>query len=208
MIDKQIIIDGKECRYWFRLNSGDYRKCSLRGKNDNCDEIKDCFVKELLGKLALKEQECEELKKDKFALELRLDELTSPVNVEDCEHSVFNGEYIACLYYEGQRCDDADFANCMYRENIRLKQQLDQLKAENDELKKKCNIYTCGICGNKEDCNKLYKTLTEIKEIAKTASKRLYATMSNDYTDGYSWLGSIILQKISECEGNNDMENN
>ena len=30
---------------------------------DNCDEIKDCFVKELLGKLAHKEQECEELKK-------------------------------------------------------------------------------------------------------------------------------------------------
>ena len=63
MIDKQIIIDGKECRYWFRHNPDDYRKCSLRGKNDNCDEIKDCFIKELLGKLALKEQECEELKK-------------------------------------------------------------------------------------------------------------------------------------------------
>lgn len=62
MTDKQIIIDGKECRYWFRPNPDDYRKCSLRGKNDNCDEIKDCFVKELLGKLALKEQECEELK--------------------------------------------------------------------------------------------------------------------------------------------------
>ena len=63
MTDKQKIIDGKECRYWFRLNPTDYRKCSLRGENDNCDEIKDCFVKELLGKLALKEQECEKLKK-------------------------------------------------------------------------------------------------------------------------------------------------
>ena len=62
MTDKQIIIDGKECRYWFRPNPDDYRKCSLRGKNDNCDEITDCFIKELLGKLALKEQECEELK--------------------------------------------------------------------------------------------------------------------------------------------------
>ena len=63
MTDKQIIIDGKECRYWFRPNPDDYRKCSLRGKDDNCDEIKDCFIKELLGKLALKEQECEELEK-------------------------------------------------------------------------------------------------------------------------------------------------
>ena len=32
--------------------------------NDYCEEIKDCFVKELLGKLAHKEQECEELKKE------------------------------------------------------------------------------------------------------------------------------------------------
>ena len=64
MTDKQIIIDGKECRYWFRHNPDDYRKCSLRGKNDNCDEIKDCFIKEILGKLTLKEQECEELKED------------------------------------------------------------------------------------------------------------------------------------------------
>ena len=69
MTDKQIIIDGKECRYWFRPNPDDYRKCSLRGKNDNCDEIKDCFVKELLGKLALKEQECEELKQYKSLFE-------------------------------------------------------------------------------------------------------------------------------------------
>lgn len=28
------------------------------------------------------------------------------------------------------------------------------------------------------------------------------ATYSDDYTEGYSWLGSIILQKISECEAN------
>ena len=64
-----MIIDGKECRYWFRLNSGNYRKCSLRGKNDNCEEIKDCFVKELLKQLKRKEQECERLKADLKSLE-------------------------------------------------------------------------------------------------------------------------------------------
>ena len=63
MTDKQIIIDGKECRYWFRPNPSDYRKCSLRGKNDDCDKINDCFIKELLGKLLRKEQECEELRR-------------------------------------------------------------------------------------------------------------------------------------------------
>ena len=36
MTDKDIV-DGKECRYWFRPRPGDYRKCSLRGENDNCD---------------------------------------------------------------------------------------------------------------------------------------------------------------------------
>ena len=61
MTDKDIV-DGKECRYWFRLNPGDYRKCALRGKNDNCDEIKDCFVKELLGKLVSKEQALVDIK--------------------------------------------------------------------------------------------------------------------------------------------------
>ena len=59
MTDK---IDGKECRYWFRPTPGDYRKCALRGKNDNCDEIEDCFIKELLGKLAQKEQDYEKIK--------------------------------------------------------------------------------------------------------------------------------------------------
>ena len=59
MADK---IDGKECRYWFRLTPGDYRRCALRGKNDNCDEIEDCFIKELLGKLAQKEQDYEKVK--------------------------------------------------------------------------------------------------------------------------------------------------
>lgn len=74
MTDKQII-DGKECRYWFRYNTDDYRKCSLRGKDDNCDEIKDCFVKELLGKLAQKEQECEELKKERDTLSVTRNKL-------------------------------------------------------------------------------------------------------------------------------------
>ena len=36
MQDKPVI-DGIECRYWFRVNPRDYRKCSLRGGNDNCD---------------------------------------------------------------------------------------------------------------------------------------------------------------------------
>ena len=81
--------------------------------------------------------------------------------------------------------------------NYQLLQEYDKLKAENEELKKKCNIYTCGICGNKEDCNKLYKTLTEIKEIAESQIK---AEENNRYkTNGYI-VALGILQKISEVE--------
>lgn len=69
------------------------------------------------------------------------------------------------------------------------------LEKECEELKKKCNIYTCGICGNKEDCNKLYKTLAEIKEIAESQIK---AEENNRYkTNGYI-VALDILQKIKE----------
>ena len=164
-------------------------------------------IEELKSQLKRKEQECERLKNDKFALELRLDELTSPVNVEDCEHSVFNGEYIACRYYEGQRCDDADFANCMFRENVRLKQQLDQLKAENDELKVQNIKYMNGNISYQLK-NSLYKqTLTEIKEIAerdKAFCIKCNGDKDIDCVDciegGRALLAKDILQKISECE--------
>ena len=43
------------------------------------------------------------------------------------------------------------------------------------------------------------QTLIKVKEIVETAAKSLYTTKSDDYTDGYRWLGSIILQKIKEC---------
>ena len=179
MTDKQIIIDGvpvQDCCYFDYENDGYEDSCYI---HQNECSAQNCYYKQLKRK----EQECEELKKDNFALGLRLDELTSPVNVEDCEHSVFNGEYIACRYYEGQRCDDADFANCMFRENVRFKKQLDQLKARNEKLK---------------------QTLTEIKEIAKQEidSKEfmIVQCMLNGSVDNKNKVLKQILQKISECE--------
>lgn len=119
--------------YWSCTSMPNCLYKKYKRKEQECETLASQLDFEVQKKECL-EQECERLKNDKFALELRLDELTSPVNVEDCEHSVFNGEYIACRYYEGQRCDDADFANCMFRENVRLKQQLDQLKEQLDKL--------------------------------------------------------------------------
>ena len=85
-----------------------------------------------------------------------------------------------------------------------------QLKADEEYHKEEENTLR-KIIKNKEERNielykennKLEQTLTEIKEIAETAAKCFYATKSDDYTDGYRWLGNIILQKISECEVEN-----
>jgi hypothetical protein len=96
-----------------------------------------------------------------------------------------------------QECEKLKVENLSLKRGIEIAKEADkswisQLKAENDELKKKCNIYTCGICGNKEDCNKLYKTLTEIKEIASREAE------TSRYNGSYTW--KQILQKINEVE--------
>ena len=92
------------------------------------------------------------------------------------------------------------------KQNYQLMQEYDKLKTENEELKKKCNIYTCGIYGNKEDCNKLYKTLTEIKEIAEdfcNACKEFEPNKCNEINSRYCNYGRI-LQKISEVDVENE----
>ena len=121
MTDKQII-DGKECRYWFRPNPGDYRKCSLRGKNDNCDEITDCFIKELLGKLALKEQECKVL-----ALDARVADNHLQHRIEMCD--LLREK----LKAKEQECDKLKFnlkgagILGLMKRNVQLKKALDDI---------------------------------------------------------------------------------
>lgn len=78
--------------------------------------------------------------------------------------------------------------NCLYKQLKRAENQIVDLnkmveakEQECEELKKKCNIYTCGICGNKEYCNKLYKTLTEIKPILEYYAN---STLGEEQEDG------------------------
>ena len=90
-----------------------------------------------------------------------------------------------------------------------LQEQLDQLKAENDELKESVSEL---ITMKEEDIKrinnaiKLKQTLTEIKEIAEKAKKDICNNCGwrntdscdpEDYTCGEFIK---ILQKISECE--------
>ena len=198
MENKEIYIDGVDvsgCEY-HSLNKNNCSLCSL-SNNLICSYKPFCYYKQLKRK----EQECEELEIDKIFLEAHINDLTSPVNVEDCEHSVHNGEYIACSYYGGCRCDDLDFANCMFRENARLKEKLDQLKSDNKHLNDLLNQAL-------KDYDKARETLTEIKEIAEHCINKDICTFC-DYSDKcyiedeeiptYD-VCKLILQKISEVE--------
>ena len=119
------------------------------------------------------------------------------VDIKDCKRRI--GKDSFCRYYK-RPCAENNY-NCIWKKYLRKEQECEELKEAIDGLLK--IQYQLA-----DSCTKYEQTLTEIKEIAETADKCLYATKSDDYTDGYRWLGSIILQEISECEENNDMENN
>ena len=138
MTDKEIIIDGKECRYWFRPNPSDYRKCSLRGKNDNCDEINDCFIKELLDKLARKEQECKELEKEKVEIKKYLG-ISHKTILERLEELT-------------------DFRD-------RDRDELDQLKTENVRMLKQLEFVRTLNTVQEAENRKLKQTIAKIKGI-------------------------------------------
>jgi chromosome segregation ATPase len=86
-------------------------------------------------------------------------------------------------------------------------QQLDQLKAENDELEKELRQKKMTILMNNDhyfevdqENKKLKQTLTEIKEIAeKEVNERMLFADKESFCDF-----NKILQKISECEVGND----
>ena len=86
-------------------------------------------------------------------------------------------------------------------DNDRLINELDQLKAENDELKGIRDGNFLHALEEQNRADKYFKTLTEIKEIAEKIA---------NYYDGdeYELMrkdAEQILQKISECEGNDEM---
>ena len=126
------------------------------------------------------------------------------VDVSGCAYITYRDSENPICSETGQYCKGYDI--CYFK-------QLKRKEQECEELKKKCNIYTYGICGNKEDCNKLYKTITEIKEIAENMNTECFYDDFDckdcDMKNGCIFLGKLkILQKMSECEENNDMENN
>ena len=207
MTDKQIIDD---CPYFIGGNCQEY----LDGvcENHKCD-LK--IIRELEEKLSNKRKECDELRE----------------TVKSQKEEIKNLNYT--LYEERNLTTDLAKANLKIstlerslssvrnrfkNENQQNKEIIKAKEQECEELKKQVEIFTRQLeKANKEvikekeksatqrQKNEKYEqTLAEIKEIAEKAAKCLYATKSDDYTDGYRWLGSIILQKISECEVENE----
>lgn len=125
------------------------------------------------------------------------------VDIKNCKRRIGKDNF--CRYYK-RPCAENNY-NCIWKKYLRKEQECEELKKEiafgnNGTLSDKIRAEVFKELNN--ESKQLSKTLTEIKEIAEKAAKCLYATKSDDYTDGYRWLGSIILQKISEYEVGNE----
>lgn len=163
MTDKQIIIDGV-----------DVSECDERSMCINCESVTNCYYKQLKRK----EQECEKLK---ARLKPKL-------------------KNAHCVYFEGQTgiCKAKEFTKCnpvnckLYTIDelstiVDLQTQLDQLKAENEELRKnlvdkhtsRCfrlvthreyNKLIIEIAESRQENSKLKQALEKIEEVCKNGA--------------------------------------
>ena len=224
MTDKQIIIDGidvRDCCEWYSLPDGKLY-CRINNKGDfTCKSNSDCQFKQL----ARAKQENKKLEKiiNKSAERFCNDYLETFKENERLK-SELQAKELELIMAKADLC-----RGCQYKNDYKAKEQecealqmseneageiIAELKAENDTLRQFLSKEPLALQALQSDYSsykksadvfyemvKQYKqTLAEIKEIAETAVKCLYATKSDDYTDGYRWLGNIILQKISRCE--------
>ena len=152
------------------------------------------------------------------------------VDIKDCKRRLGKDNF--CRYYK-RPCAENNY-NCIWKKYLRKEQELqeamdnyvqldlqrvkeynelvDLYKAkeqECEELKKAIDGLLKIQYQLADSCTKYEQTLAEIKEICNSVENieninSLYdAKLSGMYLQAHK-----ILQKISECEGNNDMENN
>lgn len=188
MTDKQIIIDDQ--------------KETIHRLQQECTEKTDTII--ALGEqLKAKEQECEELKEEA----LHSDYGIMKNNLEG-----------AITYLEKENKDLSKIIDCKNETVLSLKQQLDQLKAEKEEIKKYLGISSKTIMERLEELQefrdndkyKLYlaeQTLTEIKEIAKNSCCLQPTSTCEEYENCKECSRTSddvtvqqILQKINEVE--------
>lgn len=209
MTDKQIIIDGCDvsgCIYY--KATGKYNTCGY-----DCELTHNCYYKQLKRKeqelndykkywqhqaelgvdttnrltkeLTAKEQECEELKTLKDETYFKLKE-----------------EYIQQLDQLKAEKSDTEFRFELFKISNQI--TIDQLKAENKELKKQVDITQMFLDACNNSCEHYKQTLTEIKEISENVIKNV-SERCIETTPMYG-VHKQILQKISECEVNDENE--
>ena len=214
MTDKQIIIDGVDVSGCSNLYDIEDCICIDNGIEEHCKD-KNCYYKQLKRK----EQECEELRGDLYFTNEQLKDFKSHYDkvVEECEN--LREKYLGLKEQKGSYIVQLNTVN----------EQLDQLKAENEQLKKqacglrpelkhiidktccKYNInakyYHEKIVEIINNLDKYKQTLTEIKEICNN-NDELKGNFNLIDCDKYKYgkhnLANKILQKISECEGNDE----
>ncbi len=222
MTDKQIMIDGVDVSGCEWLNHNQLCECAIKPADDfHCHARPNCHYKQIQRL----DEECKTLAsqlsfvcKQKECLEQECERLKgknnySPEVLKQCPHYK-NDNICTYLGYETKCEGDCNYTafqdfiaeiDDLKNVNSKLQQQLDQLKVENEQLKKaeeydsRYNDLQAEIdCGEKI-ISQLKQTLTEIKEIAED---NFY------YLDcDYRWILEQILQKISECEGNDETNN-
>ena len=163
MENKEIYIDDvdvSECEHYEDLNCFAYRDSC--GYPLDCKDNPNCYYKQLKRK----EQECEELKRELQAQRA---------------FTAHEQKLIYCVAYD-ETCktgNDCKQEKCIFKDNIKLKQALAEIKeiAENS-----CCLQPTSTCEEYENC----------KECSRT---------NDDETV------KQILQKISECEVRDDKSN-
>ena len=137
-------------------------------------------------------QMCLELTEELEKHKKRINKYKQQLKAKEQECEELKDKLINLLGKEGLRQSEKEF----------YEQQLDQLKAENEELKRqhqgdKGLITATGKMNYEllQEYDKLKTALTEIKEIAKKGFESSQLT---------KLILDLILQKISECEGNNE----
>lgn len=198
--EKDINVPSKE----IITHSCDAKDCEQYYPEHICCHCRNAEWYGLRDELKAKEQECEELKK----------ELHKNFEEKDKLHLIID-RLLEAGGYDTNTASAEDFEGVY--ENMRYeKQQLDQLEAENEELKKTVDdllhkpeiqdkilwkIDNEALLGSKDAyIYKLEKTLTEIKEVVKNGKRFAERYMiTGEQKANVLTYANAILQKISEC---------
>ena len=157
-------------------------------------------IEELKSQLTHKEQEVQQAMDNYVQLDLqRVKEYNELVDLykakeQDCEALQMSENEAGKIIAELQAYKDV---------NEDFKTAWEELKAENEELKKNLNEGCLQHLTLMTEQQVLLRTLAEIKEIAETIS----LPMGTGNSDNRVILAKQILQKISECEVGNDDRN-